>query len=396
MSAGYIYAVMDSATDGRITIKKTNQDPTELFPENEKNSLLYREYFEDSIEGAEQRIHDLLHKSRQTEYSNVFQVAPYEAIECIQRVKMEPLPQLANPTKEIPVAAYDLFDNACNYYYGRGQIPQDYEKAKEFFHEASQQGVLPAFVYLGRMFEYGDGVQQDAEKALEFYKMGAKRGSNLCHAKIGCLLWRDTKVKNLETGKKHWNNYFTQLDHTLITKDDYSNFNFYITLAKENQLDIHFEDILAMYKTQMLQLLNIRKDVVVEQHAHNLPFKKYMVSLIDEEMEFVHSLITKETPDLPENYAICTDYITIPNMGIIILADVERGSFHVGDSINLRSPSGTSHQTVITKIDRYGEFTSSTKEGENVGFLIHADEKKVKFVKGDATITTKTPLIKGV
>jgi len=53
-----------------------------------------------------------------------------------------------------------------------------YKKAIELFKKADKQGHIEAIVALGIMYENGQGVQQDLDKALKLYKIGIDRGSD--------------------------------------------------------------------------------------------------------------------------------------------------------------------------------------------------------------------------
>lgn len=61
--------------------------------------------------------------------------------------------------------------------YDKGQgISQDHEKAFEWYEKAAEQGYEKAQVMLGIMYEEGRGVSQDHEKALEWYGKAAEQG----------------------------------------------------------------------------------------------------------------------------------------------------------------------------------------------------------------------------
>ena len=58
-------------------------------------------------------------------------------------------------------------------------IPQDYNKAMERFLEAAEMGYPMAQIAIGRMYEYGWGVEKDMKKAKEWYKKAENQGINL-------------------------------------------------------------------------------------------------------------------------------------------------------------------------------------------------------------------------
>ncbi|KAI4446445.1 Secretory immunoglobulin A-binding protein EsiB [Eubacterium plexicaudatum ASF492] len=66
-----------------------------------------------------------------------------------------------------------IHNMAWLYKKGRG-CDINYQKAKELFEEASRPH---SFYHLGDMYENGLGVTKDMEKAIEYYKIGAEKGS---------------------------------------------------------------------------------------------------------------------------------------------------------------------------------------------------------------------------
>ncbi|MCD8511376.1 MAG: hypothetical protein LRY73_16950 [Bacillus sp. (in: Bacteria)] len=392
INKGYIYIVIHSIDERKLEIGSSEEDPAlSQHLKASSSVLIYRKYIPEGLDWVQKSISREYKDSQLKDTDNFFQNEPYKIIESIEKITNAPeqVPPATDTSPSIQwnTEGYTLFDEGCNYYYGRSNIPQDYGKALDLFEKASQKGVLPAYIYLGRMYEYGDMGEVNVTKALAYYEAGAERGSNSCNGKIASLYWRNSPLKNVEEGATYWHKYFTNLDHTLVTKDDYSNFNFYISLALENQLEVNFANVLAVYKKQMLELLQMRKDICNEQHTDNLPFKKYMLNVIESEMALVEALEQKETPDVPSNFAISSDILNISNMGVIILADVQRGNFQNGDTIQINTP-GKTVTTKIQKIERYQQFTETATVGDNVGFLIDEKDEDYRFVKGGASILT--------
>ena len=64
---------------------------------------------------------------------------------------------------------------ALMYDHGDG-VEQDYEKAFEYYTLAAEQGEGKAFNNLGDMYENGHGMEQDYEKAAEYYRKAAEMG----------------------------------------------------------------------------------------------------------------------------------------------------------------------------------------------------------------------------
>jgi hypothetical protein len=91
-----------------------------------------------------------------------------------------------------------IFEEAEAYYYGHDDYIQDYSEAMRLFKQAAKLGSLPAYGYIGRMYENGEGVREDKNKALEFYKEGARKGSAYCYWAMGMLFARENNDKNAE------------------------------------------------------------------------------------------------------------------------------------------------------------------------------------------------------
>ena len=62
------------------------------------------------------------------------------------------------------------------YLTGRG-VKQDYQKAKELYEKAANQGFDEALNILGGMYYNGEGIKQDYIKAKEFYEKAANKGN---------------------------------------------------------------------------------------------------------------------------------------------------------------------------------------------------------------------------
>ncbi|MBU9712732.1 SEL1-like repeat protein [Evansella tamaricis] len=401
-NSGYIYVMLNLAMEGKVMVGRVKDDPAMTLDGSQaptdkdtQRILVYREFFAENIDLLEIELNNWLKDNDKDNSNGYFQVEPYQIIDKIQQLHTSFFPERKdglvfppNGGSDIPMDAFVLFDQACDYYYGRGSIGKDYREARRLLEEAHGLGVLAASIYLGRMFEYGEGVEPDVVKALQYYESAVAGGSNVGCAKIACLYWRDTVVKDLELGKQWWDRYFTSLDHHVITKDDYSNFNFYITLANENQLEIGYRDTLAIYKNQMIKLLEIRWDVCNEQHSGNIPFREYMLDIIQKEIAFVQSLEAKDLPGVSEDFAITSDFLNISNMGIILLANVERGEFAAGNTIKINAPGGISVDGKIKKIEKFGKFSEMASAGESVGFLVDGSQEELMFVKTGASIVT--------
>ncbi len=66
-------------------------------------------------------------------------------------------------------------------------VEQDYEEALEWFRKAAEQGDLLAQYSLGDMYENGNGVEQDYEEALEWFRKAAEQGLSLAQYSLGLM-----------------------------------------------------------------------------------------------------------------------------------------------------------------------------------------------------------------
>ena len=69
------------------------------------------------------------------------------------------------------------------FYFGLG-IPQDYEKAFEWYVKAAGKGYSNAENSLGNMYRYGFGVEKEYKKALEWYKKAAYKGHSTARSNM--------------------------------------------------------------------------------------------------------------------------------------------------------------------------------------------------------------------
>ena len=72
------------------------------------------------------------------------------------------------------------------YRYGEG-VEQDYSKALEWYNKAVNAGNDSAMYSIGYMYDYGEGVEQDYSKALEWYNKAANAGNSAAINNIGYM-----------------------------------------------------------------------------------------------------------------------------------------------------------------------------------------------------------------
>ena len=74
-----------------------------------------------------------------------------------------------------------LIEAADNHYYGWEDFIEDHVEALRLYRDAALLGSPKAFERIGDMYQYGDSVREDSQKALEFYKEGSKKGNYFCY-----------------------------------------------------------------------------------------------------------------------------------------------------------------------------------------------------------------------
>lgn len=217
---GYLYVLANSAMPGLVKVGKTTRSPAERALELSGATglptafiVVYEQLFSD-CSAAEAFVHAYLEKRgfRIADNREFFSAPVNEVVRAITLA-----PGLMDEYASMPAAepADDFFDGrrepdeldalsldmsgvraypwlsvleeAKKHYYGDEDYIQDYAEALRYFRQAAKLGALPAYGYLGKMQERGEGVREDRVKALEYYKEGARKGSVYCYWKMGML-----------------------------------------------------------------------------------------------------------------------------------------------------------------------------------------------------------------
>jgi TPR repeat protein len=82
-------------------------------------------------------------------------------------------------------------------YYKGKQIPQDYQKAKDWFEYSGKLGSDISQYNLGKMYQKGLGVDQSDEMAITWYKLAADSGHAMAAYQLGMILSKSTKKSDL-------------------------------------------------------------------------------------------------------------------------------------------------------------------------------------------------------
>jgi hypothetical protein len=81
-----------------------------------------------------------------------------------------------------------LYNSALNFYEGKGKFKQSFEEAARLFSLASSLGHPGATHSLGTMYHSGRGVKHDEERAINLFRIAAKKGYVHSMFNVGCIL----------------------------------------------------------------------------------------------------------------------------------------------------------------------------------------------------------------
>ena len=91
--------------------------------------------------------------------------------------------------------------NHGNFYFGGlNGYSQDYNKALELWHRASELGLSKAFASIGYAYHNGQGVEVDKKKARYYYELAAMGGSVEGRYNLGCF---ERDAGNIDRALKH-------------------------------------------------------------------------------------------------------------------------------------------------------------------------------------------------
>jgi len=105
-----------------------------------------------------------------------------------------------------PIAIYTL---GCHYRGGTDGFPQDYGKALELYHRASELGSFKAYSNIGNAYFNGEGVEVDKEKAMHYWELAAMGGDVSARSILGVF---EEEKGNFDRALKH---------HMIAIRDGY-------------------------------------------------------------------------------------------------------------------------------------------------------------------------------
>ena len=146
--------------------------------------------------------------------------------------------------------AHAMFNLGCNYRKGDFGLPQDYEKALEFWHKAGELGYARVYHNIANAYHFGKGVERDEKKADHYDELAAMGGHVTARHNLGVF---EDHAGNWDRAIKHWliaagDGYDDSVKHIqklfmagCATKEDYTRalqaYQAYLDEIKSDQRD---------------------------------------------------------------------------------------------------------------------------------------------------------------
>lgn len=89
-----------------------------------------------------------------------------------------------------------LLEEADKHYFGLQGYIEDHAEAFKLYRAAARLGSPMAFERIGDMYRSGESVREDAQKALDFYKEGAKAGNYFCYGGMALIFLPKGHLEN--------------------------------------------------------------------------------------------------------------------------------------------------------------------------------------------------------
>jgi hypothetical protein len=221
MATGWIYVLVNSSMPGLVKVGKTTRDSEQRADELSSVTgvatpfmVAFQQHFVD-CDAAEQFVHVRLQECGFREWSNreFFRARPNEVIRIVMTApgacdegQEERLPSqnedddLLSPESAdddlrlqgySPPKPYDgLLGKADAYFFGTGDTIQDYAEALDLYKDAARLGSPLAYEHLRTIYQYGKGVPENCDKALKYYKEGAKKGIYYCYSCMSTIFYQ--------------------------------------------------------------------------------------------------------------------------------------------------------------------------------------------------------------
>jgi TPR repeat protein len=101
---------------------------------------------------------------------------------------------------------WSQFDLGLCYAKGQG-VPQDLDEAVNWFRKAAEQGNSRAQFTLGFCYQHGYGIEQDSEEAVNWFRKAAKQGDPDAQSNLGYCYFHGEGVQQDFVKAAQWNEY---------------------------------------------------------------------------------------------------------------------------------------------------------------------------------------------
>ena len=103
--------------------------------------------------------------------------------------------------KRVEAGDAHAMSNMGDYYYRGKGLPQDYDKALEFWQRAGEHGWTRAYNNIGTLYSRGEHVIMDKKKARHYYELAAMGGNAYVRHNLGAS---EAIAGNFDLAIKHW------------------------------------------------------------------------------------------------------------------------------------------------------------------------------------------------
>ena len=94
-----------------------------------------------------------------------------------------------------------IYSMGCGYDHGLYGMPQDHNKALEFWHRAGKLGHSLSYYYIANSYCSGRGVEMNAKKAGNYYELAAIGGDATARHNLGVIEYH---AGNMDRAMKHY------------------------------------------------------------------------------------------------------------------------------------------------------------------------------------------------
>ena len=136
---------------------------------------------------------------------------------------------------------------------------QDNVEALKLYKYAARLGSLDAYEQIGNIYNGKEGIKQNLNKAMQYWKEGAKRGNYYCYSRMSNLFFGNGQVENFYKAFKQFLNH-RSISHKpeIETFDDKHIYAIseYIEICLFGKIEVCFIDDLRPFRDELKQNIN--------------------------------------------------------------------------------------------------------------------------------------------